>query len=199
LLCDEVVGDYVLEIYESRLNYVSEREVYLKDEEIKKRDEEIIRIKEKKDEEIKKKDEIKKRDEEIKKIKKEKEEEKKEKEKKDEENKEMKRGIMLLENNEFFHTLLNYWENAGDSKNLKSIRKAWPVKLLTKCFDFLSTIAIKGILSILAYYSVTSLFFFFFKFINNFADDKSDFRTDEIFNFIENILQREGIFNNSLL
>jgi beta-glucosidase-like glycosyl hydrolase len=51
-----VVGDYVLEMYESRLNYVSEKEMYLKDEEIKrmkeenkKKDEEIKRIKEEKE------------------------------------------------------------------------------------------------------------------------------------------------------
>jgi hypothetical protein len=84
-----VVGDHVLEIYESQLNYVSEKEACLKDEEIKKikkeKDEEIKKIKEEKDEEIKKikeekekekdkeigkRDEtIKKKDEEIKKLK----------------------------------------------------------------------------------------------------------------------------------
>jgi hypothetical protein len=66
--------------------------------------------------------------------------------------------MLLRENNEFFHTLLDYWEKASDTKNLESIRNAWPVKLLVKCSDFLSTIGIKGILSILAYYSITSLY-----------------------------------------
>jgi hypothetical protein len=82
LLCDGVVGDYVLEMYESHLNYVSEKEVCLKDEEIKK-------IEKEKDEEIKKKDEIiKKKDEEIKRIIEEKDREiKKIKKEKDEENK----------------------------------------------------------------------------------------------------------------
>jgi hypothetical protein len=32
-----VVGDYIVEIYESQLNYISEEEAYLKDEEIKRR------------------------------------------------------------------------------------------------------------------------------------------------------------------
>jgi hypothetical protein len=50
LLWDGVIGDYVLEVYELQLNYVSDKEVYLKDEEMK-------RIIKKKDEEIKKKDE----------------------------------------------------------------------------------------------------------------------------------------------
>jgi hypothetical protein len=63
LLYDEVVGDYVLEIYELQLNYVSEKEVCLKDEEMKRKDEEIKR----KDKEIEKKHE------EIKKLKEEKE------------------------------------------------------------------------------------------------------------------------------
>jgi flagellar biosynthesis GTPase FlhF len=77
LLCDGVVGDYVLEMYESQLNYVSDKE------KMKKKDEEIKRIEKEKDEEIKKKDEIvKKKDEEIKRIQKEKDEEIK---KKDEE------------------------------------------------------------------------------------------------------------------
>jgi hypothetical protein len=67
-----VVGDYVLEMYELQLSYVSEKEVCLKDEEIKKikkererekiekdkemkiKDEEIKKMKEEKDEEIKK-------------------------------------------------------------------------------------------------------------------------------------------------
>jgi hypothetical protein len=53
LLSDKLVGDYVLEIFDLKLNYVSEKE----------KDEEIKRIKEEKDEEIKK------RDEEIKKLK----------------------------------------------------------------------------------------------------------------------------------
>jgi hypothetical protein len=73
LLCDGVVGDYVLEIYESRLNYVNEKEVNLENEEIK-------RIKKEKDGEIKRiKEENKKKDEEIERIREEKEKEKKEK------------------------------------------------------------------------------------------------------------------------
>jgi hypothetical protein len=37
LLCDGVVGDYVLEVYESHLICVSEKELCLKDEKIKKK------------------------------------------------------------------------------------------------------------------------------------------------------------------
>jgi hypothetical protein len=37
LLFDVVIGNYVLEMYESQLNFVSEKEVYLMDEEIKKK------------------------------------------------------------------------------------------------------------------------------------------------------------------
>jgi membrane protein insertase Oxa1/YidC/SpoIIIJ len=59
-----VVRDYIVEIYESQLNYIGEEEAYLRDEEIK-------RIKEEKDEIIKKKDEEnKKKDEEMKRLKK---------------------------------------------------------------------------------------------------------------------------------
>jgi uncharacterized membrane protein len=47
LLCDAAVGDYVLRMYESQLDCVSEREVYLKDEEIKK-------MKEQKNDKVKK-------------------------------------------------------------------------------------------------------------------------------------------------
>jgi hypothetical protein len=69
LLCDEVVGDYILEIYESQLNYTGEEEAYLIKsikEENKKKDEEIKRIK---DENKKKDEEIRMKDEEIKRIK----------------------------------------------------------------------------------------------------------------------------------
>jgi hypothetical protein len=45
LICDGVVGDYVLDMYELRLNHINEEEV-LKEEEIK-------RIKKEKDEETK--------------------------------------------------------------------------------------------------------------------------------------------------
>jgi translation initiation factor IF-2 len=81
LLCDEAVGDYIVEIYESQLNCIGEEEAYLKYEEIKrikeenkKKDEEIARIKEEKDKKIKrieeeKIEEIKKKDEEIKRLK----------------------------------------------------------------------------------------------------------------------------------
>jgi hypothetical protein len=104
LLCDGVVRDYVLEIYESRLNDVSESEVCLKeenkrkDEEIKRmkeeKDEEIKRIKEEKEKEKKEKDEIiKEKDEEIKRIKEEKEKELK---KRDEENKKKDEQIKKL-------------------------------------------------------------------------------------------------------
>jgi hypothetical protein len=84
-----VVGDYVLEMYESQLNYVSETEVCLKDQEIKrikeKKDEEIKKLKEEKEKEKKEK-EKKEKDEEIKRKKKEKDEEiRKLKEEKDEE------------------------------------------------------------------------------------------------------------------
>jgi predicted phage tail protein len=76
LLCDGVVGDYVLEMYELQVNCVSEKEMYLKDEEIKRvkeeKNEEIERMKEEKDEEIKRVKEEK--NEEIKKIKNEKNE-----------------------------------------------------------------------------------------------------------------------------
>jgi hypothetical protein len=94
LLCDVVVEDYIFEMYESRLNYVSEKEIHLrneenkkKDEEIKRKDEEIKKTKEEKDEEIKRRDEeikkvreekdkeIKRKDEELEKVKEEKDEE----------------------------------------------------------------------------------------------------------------------------
>jgi hypothetical protein len=54
LLCDGVVGDYVLEMYELQLNFVSEKEVCLKNEEIKKMKEEKERERIEKDKEIKK-------------------------------------------------------------------------------------------------------------------------------------------------